>query len=172
MPPSSTNVYGGQHDTQYVTFEQLLLHAALFVADEIRGSMLEPNRNTQVTPPPSGLWVRTTTSYCSKQPGQTGQLVHYNFSTPYIPGTWYYTIILLILYYCRMKNQHGHGMCWMSTGRKNGAHTQYKKEGDLGRHSLLRTVVVLSVHAVCCLLQSHQTSVISCELDKALDTQL
>ena len=94
MPPSSTNVYGGQHDTQYVTFEQLLLHAALFVADEIRGSMLEPNRNTQVTPPPSGLWVRTTTSYCSKQPGQTGQLVHYNFSTPYIPGTWY-----LVLYY-------------------------------------------------------------------------
>ena len=41
MSPSST-VYGGQHDTKYVTFE-LLLHAA-FVADEIWGFMLEPAR--------------------------------------------------------------------------------------------------------------------------------
>ena len=35
-------VYGGQHDTKYVTFE-LLLHAA-FVADEIWGFTLEPAR--------------------------------------------------------------------------------------------------------------------------------
>ena len=41
MSPSST-VYGGQHDTKYVTFE-LLLHAA-FVPDEIWGFMLEPAR--------------------------------------------------------------------------------------------------------------------------------
>ena len=40
MPPSSTAVHGGQHDTEYVNFE-LLLHAA-FVADEIWGYMLEP----------------------------------------------------------------------------------------------------------------------------------
>ena len=43
MSPSSTVYYGGQHDTQYVTFE-LLLHAA-FVADEIWVFMLEPARN-------------------------------------------------------------------------------------------------------------------------------
>ena len=42
MPPSSTAVHGGQHDTKYVTFE-LLMHAA-FVADEIWGFMLEPAR--------------------------------------------------------------------------------------------------------------------------------
>ena len=35
MPPYST-VHGGVDDTQYVTFELLLLHAA-FVADEIGG---------------------------------------------------------------------------------------------------------------------------------------
>ena len=40
MPPSST-VHGGQHDTEYVTFE-LLLHAA-FVADETWHDMLEPD---------------------------------------------------------------------------------------------------------------------------------
>ena len=36
MSPSST-VYGGQHDTKYVTFEMLLLRAiaAAFVAGEI-----------------------------------------------------------------------------------------------------------------------------------------
>ena len=39
MSPFPT-VYGGQHDTRYVTFE-LLMHAA-FVADEIWGFMLEP----------------------------------------------------------------------------------------------------------------------------------
>ena len=41
MSPSST-VYGGQHDTKYVTFE-LLMHAA-FVADETWGFMPEPAR--------------------------------------------------------------------------------------------------------------------------------
>ena len=39
-PPST--VYGGQHDTKYVTFE-LLTHAA-FVADEIWGFIPEPAR--------------------------------------------------------------------------------------------------------------------------------
>ena len=39
MSPSCT-VHGGQHDTKHVAFE-FLLHAA-FVADEIRGNMLEP----------------------------------------------------------------------------------------------------------------------------------
>ena len=42
MSPSST-VHGGQHDTQYVTFE-LQIHAA-FVTDEIWGFMLEPARS-------------------------------------------------------------------------------------------------------------------------------
>ena len=41
MSPSST-VYGGQHDTKYVTFE-LPMHAA-FVVDEIWGFLLEPAR--------------------------------------------------------------------------------------------------------------------------------
>ena len=40
-------VYGGQHDTKYVTFE-LLLHAA-FVADEIWGFTVEPAR-TRLNP--------------------------------------------------------------------------------------------------------------------------
>ena len=39
MSPSSS-VHGGQHDNKYVTFE--LLMRAAFVADEIRGFMLEP----------------------------------------------------------------------------------------------------------------------------------
>ena len=43
MPPSST-VHGGQHDTEYVTFESLL-HAA-FVADDIWGFVLEPARSS------------------------------------------------------------------------------------------------------------------------------
>ena len=43
---SSSAVYGGQHDTKYVTFE-LLLHAA-FVADEIWGFMLELARTLQL----------------------------------------------------------------------------------------------------------------------------
>ena len=38
---------GGQHDTKYVTFELLLLYAAI-VADEILGFMLEPARTYQV----------------------------------------------------------------------------------------------------------------------------
>ena len=44
MSPSSTAdvVYGGQHDSKYMTFD-LLLHAA-FVADQICGDMLEPAR--------------------------------------------------------------------------------------------------------------------------------
>ena len=42
--PSST-VYGGQHDTKYVTFE-LLTHAA-FVSDKIWGFTLEPGRGRQ-----------------------------------------------------------------------------------------------------------------------------
>ena len=42
MSPSST-VHGGQHDTKYVTFELLLLHAS-FVADDFLGFMLEPAR--------------------------------------------------------------------------------------------------------------------------------
>ena len=46
MSPPST-VHGGQHDTTYVTFE-LLLHAA-FMADEIRGFMLESARRRRVS---------------------------------------------------------------------------------------------------------------------------
>ena len=42
MSPPST-VHGGQHDTKYVTFELLLLHAS-FVADDFLGFMLEPAR--------------------------------------------------------------------------------------------------------------------------------
>ena len=42
---SSTVVHGGQHDTEYVTFE-LLLHAP-FVADKIWGFMLEPARTVR-----------------------------------------------------------------------------------------------------------------------------
>ena len=45
MSPSST-VHGGQYDTKYVTFK-LLMHAA-FVADEIRGFMLEPGRSVDL----------------------------------------------------------------------------------------------------------------------------
>ena len=44
MSPSST-VHGGQHDTKFVTFELLFLHAAL-VADEKLGFMLEPARRS------------------------------------------------------------------------------------------------------------------------------
>ena len=44
---SSSAVYGGQHDTKYVTFE-LLLHAA-FVADEIWVFVLEPARTYLVS---------------------------------------------------------------------------------------------------------------------------
>ena len=44
MSPSPT-VHGGQHDTNYVTFE-LLLNAA-FVADENWGDMLEPGRKEE-----------------------------------------------------------------------------------------------------------------------------
>ena len=47
MSPSST-VHGGQHDTQYLTFE-LLLHAA-FVAYEIWGYMLERARTPIAEP--------------------------------------------------------------------------------------------------------------------------
>ena len=39
---SSTVVHGGQHDTKYVTFD-LIMNAA-FVADEVRGFMLDPAR--------------------------------------------------------------------------------------------------------------------------------
>ena len=45
LSPSST-VHGGQYDTKYVTFK-LLMHAA-FVADEIRGFMLEPGRSVDL----------------------------------------------------------------------------------------------------------------------------
>ena len=42
MSPSST-VHGGQHDTKYVTLE-LRLHA-VFVPNEVWGSLLEPARS-------------------------------------------------------------------------------------------------------------------------------
>ena len=54
MSPSST-VYGGQHDTKYVTFE-LPMHAA-FVVDEIWGFMPEPARSGFALLVTVRLWV-------------------------------------------------------------------------------------------------------------------
>ena len=61
MSPSST-VYGGSHDTKYVTFE-LLMHAA-FVADKIWGFTLEPAR--RISPrdcQPASCWARPVNVY-------------------------------------------------------------------------------------------------------------